>query len=384
MLKFDRQGLIPVAIQDDTTNEVLMLAFMNEEAYRLTRETGYTHFYSRSRNTIWRKGEQSGHAQEVRAIFVNCEENSLLIRVKQHGGAACHTGYRSCYYRRILPDGSYETIAERVFDPQAVYGTAGRDASGDGDERATAHPQNNLVNEVGDWGERATARVPAPHPHHPRPYNERGDLGSALESRLRKLYDVYLFLRDRDLSEQSNTSRLLHESMEPASGTAGYLLSRLADEMQELLGVLSGEHVHAGRQQDAILEGSQVGYWLMLLAASHRLRYEDFMPHLAMYDAWSRRRDAVNRVQPMESAIQGGHVASYPSDDADEIIDEAEFIAPEQECLTLLRSNERAAIVRGLQAGFEVVGRACAEAGVSVLDPAEYDLEQMRRKGLVE
>ena len=103
MLKFDRQDLIPTIIQDDATGEVLMVAFMNEEALRLTREIGFTHFFSRSRNAIWRKGEQSGHVQEVRDIFVNCEENSLLIRVVQHGDAACHEGYRSCFYRRLLP-----------------------------------------------------------------------------------------------------------------------------------------------------------------------------------------------------------------------------------------------------------------------------------------
>src|SRR5207302_2307648 len=121
MLKFDRQGLLPTVIQDATSGEVLMVAFMNQEALRLTRETGYTHFFSRSRNTIWRKGEQSGNVQEVRDIFVNCEENSLLIRVMQHGGAACHTGYCSCYHRRLLPDDTYETIADRIFDPQIVY-----------------------------------------------------------------------------------------------------------------------------------------------------------------------------------------------------------------------------------------------------------------------
>src|SRR5215470_10302912 len=124
MLNFDRQGLIPAVIQDDATNEVLMVAFMNEEAFARTRETGYTHFFSRSRNTIWRKGEQSGNVQEVRDIFVNCEENSLLIRVIQHGEAACHTGYRSCYHRRLLPDDTYETVAERLFDPAVVYGIA--------------------------------------------------------------------------------------------------------------------------------------------------------------------------------------------------------------------------------------------------------------------
>src|SRR5947199_6461491 len=121
MLKFDRQGLIPTVIQDDTTGEVLMVAFMNEEALRLTREMGNTHFFSRSRNAIWRKGEQSGNVQEVRDMLVSCEENSLLIKVIQHGAGAFHTGYRNCYYRRLQPDDTYETVAERVFDPEAVY-----------------------------------------------------------------------------------------------------------------------------------------------------------------------------------------------------------------------------------------------------------------------
>src|SRR6266516_6587684 len=126
MLKFDPQGLLPTVIQDDITGEVLMVAFMNQEALRLTRETGYTHFFSRSRNTIWRKGEQSGNEQEVRDIFVNCEENSLLIKVVQHGNAACHMGYHNCYYRRLQPDDTYETVAERLFDPEIVYRAAQR------------------------------------------------------------------------------------------------------------------------------------------------------------------------------------------------------------------------------------------------------------------
>jgi phosphoribosyl-AMP cyclohydrolase len=121
VLKFDRQGLIPAVIQDDVTNEVLLVAFMNEEALQRTRETGYAHFFSRSRNKIWRKGEQSGNVQEVRSIFLNCEENSLLIRVVQHGGAACHDGYKSCYYRSLLPNDTYQVVAERIFDPVEVY-----------------------------------------------------------------------------------------------------------------------------------------------------------------------------------------------------------------------------------------------------------------------
>ena len=180
---------------------------------------------------------------------------------------------------------------------------------------------------------------------------------------MRKLYSVYLYLRDRDLSEQSNTSRLLHESLEPASGTPGYLLSRLADEMQELLSVQSGEHVHAGRQPDTILEGSQVGYWLMLLAASHGLQYDDVLPHLSM--------------------LRGYNDTSRPYD-GEEITGEEGFIPPAQECLNFLRSGERNDLVPGLRAGFALIGWACAQAGVSVLAPVEYDLEQMRRKGLVE
>src|SRR5438132_1263196 len=134
MLKFDRQGLIPAVIQDDVTGEVLMVAFMNEEAFERTRESGHTHFFSRSRHAIWHKGEQSGNVQEVRAIFVNCEENSLLIRVVQHGNAACHMGYRSCYYRRLQLDDTYETVMERLFDPEVVYGAAQKQSPGVGNE----------------------------------------------------------------------------------------------------------------------------------------------------------------------------------------------------------------------------------------------------------
>jgi phosphoribosyl-AMP cyclohydrolase len=123
MLKFDEQvqGLMPVVIVDDATSEVLMVASMSEEALRLTRETGQTHLFSRSRHKIWHKGEQSGNFQDVRAIFVNCEENSLLIRVFQHGGAACHEGYHSCYHRRLLPNDQYELVDERIFNPEDVY-----------------------------------------------------------------------------------------------------------------------------------------------------------------------------------------------------------------------------------------------------------------------
>ncbi len=317
MLKFDRQGLIPVAIQDDASGEVLMLAFMNEEALQRTRQTGYTHFYSRSRNTIWRKGEQSGNAQEVRDIFVNCEENSLLIRVIQHGGAACHTGYRSCYHRHLLPDGTYETVAERIFDPEVVY--------------SSVHQKPSSVDNVFYIAIKTIS-----------PEDQK-----RLEAELRQLYGIYLYLRDNDLSEQSNTSRLLQEH------SHSYLVARLADELQELADVQSGEHTHTGRQPDTILEGSQVQYWLFLLAATHKLRYDDFTPHT--------------------SIINGYHDPHS----------EGKEIELRQECLDLLAANGPGTIIQGLPLGFAMVGWACSEAGVSPLAPAEYDLEQMRRKGLV-
>jgi phosphoribosyl-AMP cyclohydrolase/phosphoribosyl-ATP pyrophosphohydrolase len=312
-LRFDRQGLIPAVIVDDASGDVLMVAFMNEEALQRTLSTGQTHFFSRSRNTIWHKGEQSGNVQDVKDIFVNCEENSLLIRVVQHGGAACHEGYRSCYYRRLLPDGAYETVAERAFDPATVYQQA---------EQAPSH--------------RFPIASGLLSPAEPQ-----------LEHKLRQLYDVYLYLRDNDLSEQSHTSRLLQERSQ------SYLASRLADELQELAGVQSGEHVHAGRQLDTILEGSQVGYWLFLLAATRNVSFDTLVPQRALLSGYSRP------------------------------FSETQAVEQRQRCLELLAVDGQEDFVHGLQLGFAFIGWACALAEVDPLAPADYDLEQMRRKGLV-
>jgi phosphoribosyl-AMP cyclohydrolase len=118
-------GLIPLITQDYKTNKVLMLGFTNEEAFRHTIETGKVHYYSRSRNKLWMKGEESGHTQEVKEIFVDCDEDTLLIKVEQKGGAACHVGYESCFYRKIkgttLEEANLETNEEKVFDPNSVY-----------------------------------------------------------------------------------------------------------------------------------------------------------------------------------------------------------------------------------------------------------------------
>jgi phosphoribosyl-AMP cyclohydrolase len=121
MIDFDKcGGLVPAIAQDAETGEVLMLAWMNREAYEETLRTGRACYFSRSRGRLWRKGEESGHVQEVRDVFVDCDADTILVKVHQVGGAACHEGYKSCFFRRVEGD-RLCLVAERVFDPQRVY-----------------------------------------------------------------------------------------------------------------------------------------------------------------------------------------------------------------------------------------------------------------------
>ena len=113
-------GLLPAIVQDDETGEVLMLAYMNRDAWLRTLETGKATFWSRSRNTLWLKGETSGHVQLVREVRIDCDDDTILLRVHQLGGAACHTGYRSCFYRKLV-DGRAENTGVRIFDPEDIY-----------------------------------------------------------------------------------------------------------------------------------------------------------------------------------------------------------------------------------------------------------------------
>ena len=117
-------GLLPAVIQDAASGEVLMLGFMNAEAYAATQASGEVTFFSRSRNKLWRKGEQSGHVLKVRDIRVDCDVDTLLIRVEALGPGVCHEGYRSCFFRRIIANGEAKVVEDRVFDPKAVYGSA--------------------------------------------------------------------------------------------------------------------------------------------------------------------------------------------------------------------------------------------------------------------
>ena len=114
-------GLIPAVVQDYKTNEILMQAFMNEEAWKKTLETGKSYFYSRSRKKLWMKGEESGNIQLVKEILVDCDEDSVVLKVEQVGKAACHTGYNSCFYRKVEGKNLKIIKSSKLFEPSERY-----------------------------------------------------------------------------------------------------------------------------------------------------------------------------------------------------------------------------------------------------------------------
>ena len=122
-LNFEKSadGLLPAIVQDYRSGEILMLAYINRLAWKKTLETGKAHFWSRSRNKLWLKGESSGHIQIIHDILVDCDEDTVVFKVEQVGNAACHTGHRSCFYRKVEND-KFIVQGEKVFDPEQVYG----------------------------------------------------------------------------------------------------------------------------------------------------------------------------------------------------------------------------------------------------------------------
>jgi phosphoribosyl-AMP cyclohydrolase len=120
-LKFDSNGLIPVVAQDFKDGTVLMVAYMNKEAVKRTIQTGNATYWSRSRQKFWIKGEQSGNIQKVKDMYFDCDADCLLIKIEQVGGAACHTGHRSCFFNKVTKDGGSKTVGKKVFDPKKVY-----------------------------------------------------------------------------------------------------------------------------------------------------------------------------------------------------------------------------------------------------------------------
>jgi len=120
-LNFEKgEGLVPAIVQDYRTKDVLMLAYMNKESWSKTLETGKATYWSRSRNTLWVKGETSGNVQLVKDIMIDCDSDTVLLKVEQVGGAACHTGYNTCFYRK-LSDGKVDIIGKKIFNSEEVY-----------------------------------------------------------------------------------------------------------------------------------------------------------------------------------------------------------------------------------------------------------------------
>lgn len=122
IIDFDKAGGLLTAIaQDETTGEVLMVAYMNEESFRLTLEKREVVYWSRSRKKLWHKGEESGNVQKLKGVYVDCDGDAVVLKVEQVGEAACHTGKRNCFFRRVDGD-SIEDVGVQIFDPEAVYG----------------------------------------------------------------------------------------------------------------------------------------------------------------------------------------------------------------------------------------------------------------------
>jgi len=301
-VRFGADGLAPVVVQDAVTGDVLMLAYMNDDALRLTQETGRAHYWSRSRNVLWRKGETSGHEQVVDEIRVNCEQNSLLLLVRQ-GGAVCHDGYATCFYRRAAPDGSLTVVRERSFDPSVVYGDSA-----------------------------------PPSQHHEA--REVDSLGEAT----RRQFGAYAYLRDNDLTSESETSRRLRRVDQQFRG-------RIADELRELAGVMDGEHRHADRKSDALLESSQVIYWLLLESLRNGVTWMTLRPDRAL--------------ATVDAQLPTATIGRLLRAEADRWADNA---------------RELPDVAAAAHATLSLVGQACVSAGLDPLAGVQVDLAELESR----
>ena len=114
-------GLLPAIAQDYNSGKILMLAYINKASWKKTLETGDAHYWSRSRQELWHKGGTSGHVQKVKEIYADCDNDTVVFKVEQIGGAACHTGYETCFHKKVDLDGSVTIVGEKIFDPEKVY-----------------------------------------------------------------------------------------------------------------------------------------------------------------------------------------------------------------------------------------------------------------------
>lgn len=234
-IQFGPDGLAPAVIVEAASGSVLMVGFMNELAIERTRETGYLHYWSRSRQQLWKKGERSGHVQEVVSIAINCELNTLLIEVNQEG-AVCHDGYPTCFYRQLEPDNTMTLIRDRWFDPADVYGD-----------------------------------------------------GTGISDLTKRWWGAYEYLKDNDLEARSGTSRLLRSPDDRVT-------DRIAEELRELAGALDGTHRHVDRTSDVELEGGQVCYWVALRCIREGISLDDVRADRALAATGGVEESASNTI----------------------------------------------------------------------------------------
>ncbi len=232
-IKFNEAGLLPVIVQDTRTREVLMMAWMNREALEKTLTTRQTWFWSRSRQKIWHKGEQSGHVQHVEEIYHDCDADTLLIKASQTG-AACHEGYRSCFHYRIDPmSGSVAVVGELSFDPEQVYNTS---------------KSYNRINEKAHVSREKTDIV-----DH--------DV----------LKELYGFIQDRKLQR-------------PAGTYTTYLFERGLDKILKKIGEETTEMIVSAKnsqKNEVVHEAADLFYHILVLLAERDVHLEDVLSELA-------------------------------------------------------------------------------------------------------
>jgi len=246
-VKFNGDGLVPAIIQDGNSGEVLMLGYMNREALKKSLQTGITHFWSRTRRRIWMKGETSGHIQKIREAFIDCDGDALLFKVEQVK-AACHTGYKSCFYRAAdKATGTWSVTGKKVFTPDEVYANA----KNDGEQKAdgTVEQSSEMEERLREWQ---------------TPVDQKSSV-------LQELYDVIV-------------DRKLH----PREGSyTCYLFEKGIDKILKKVGEESSEVIIAAKNRvksEVVYEVSDLLYHLLVVLVEQGISLEE------VYDELKRRR----------------------------------------------------------------------------------------------
>jgi phosphoribosyl-ATP pyrophosphohydrolase/phosphoribosyl-AMP cyclohydrolase len=260
-IKYDENGLVPVVAQEAESGKVLMLAYMNREALQRTVETGFAHYYSRSRKSLWKKGETSGHVQEVLSISPDCDNDSLLIKVLQKE-AACHTGHYSCFFNEYDADGGVRT-AEKVFDPEKVYPAEQKaNAADPGIQAAYTAGQKSCAADQNAYG----AGQKANDTVHKANAADQGAY-AAVSGILNELFDV-ITDRKNNPREGSYTCYLFEKGLDK-------ILKKVGEECSEVIIASKNES-----RSDLVYEIADLFYHVLVLMAERGLKPEDIYEEL--------------------------------------------------------------------------------------------------------